>query len=487
MQLSITQMQTSAIHGLRKAQANADVSMQKLSTGKRINSSGDATGDLTKLSRLASQVSSVRASIRNVSESLSMITTADAALSEVADMLDVLRTIAVESSNGSLSSTERSAYATESVSLINEIESIATSTSFNQRSLLDGTLMGISTQVGSRSDDSISLSISSSAPSSLGAYSSIGPTREALAAATSPAANTTTTAEDIILVNSSGSTTIQVGDNESAKTVAASINAVSAETSISAEAQTFALLFSTSASAETYTIAVNGTSTDSFSISSSSVSDAISKINLISSTTGVSATTTTSNQVLLHDIDGDDITLENTSANTNLDVQSVKYDGTTTQGNAISLAAADGNDATRVIGTLRVTSDKSFAITQSGTSGLGYTTSETPSLSALSSISMESSNEASLAIAIVDGAISQVASIRGDLGAIENRLGFIDSYLTSQASSKISAISQIEDADIALESAKLARAMVMQEINTALLAQANAGTTLLSKILTDAA
>jgi flagellin len=227
----------------------------------------------------------------------------------IIDILDVLRTIAVESSSSSLTSTDRSVHATESAELINELESLATSTSFNQRSLLDGTQMGLSIQAGPNSAQSISLSISSSNPSNLGAYSSVGPTREALAAATSAAANTTTTSEDIVLVNSSGSTTLQVGDNESAKTVAASINAVSAETSISAEGA-LALVESNKAkvcaSAE---IDVNGTSTSSFAISSSSVSDAVSKINLISTTTGVTATTTTSNQVLHHDIDGDDIVM----------------------------------------------------------------------------------------------------------------------------------------------------------------------------------
>jgi flagellin len=278
-----------------------------------------------------------------------------------------------------------------------------------------------------------------------------------------------------------------VGDNESSKTVAASVNSVTAETSVSAEAQTFAILFSTSGSSEDYTISINGVSTSSFSISDSSVSDAVTKINLISSTTGVAATTNTSNQVLLHDEDGDDITIENTSANTNLDVQAVQYDGTTTQGSAVSLAATNNNDATRVIGTLRLTSDSAFSVTQSGTSSLGYATTGTPSLSDLSSISLGSANDASQAIAVVDSAISQVGLIRGRLGSIENRLGFIESFLEGQAMNKEMASGVIGDADYALESALLAKAMVMQEINTAMLAQANSGTTLLLKLIRDAA
>ncbi|MBL97825.1 MAG: hypothetical protein CMF52_08415 [Legionellales bacterium] len=487
MYSDITQMQSTAIQGLRRSQRGIDHTMERLTTGQRINDSAEVGAELIKLSRLVSQVTSLKASIKNVSESLSLLDTADAALDEIQDILDRMRTIAVESSSDAITATERTVFANETGELLAEIESIASSTSFNKRRLLDGSLTGLTIQAGPSSADTLSLSIASSNPESLGAYSAIGPTRGALAAASTATANTTTTSEDIILSTAGGSTTIQVGDNESAKAVAASVNAVTADTSVSAAAQTFALLFSTSGSSENYTVSINGTSTSSFSISNSSVTDAVSKINLISSTTGVVATTTSSNQVLLHDADGDDITIENTSANVNLDIQAVGYDGATTEGNAVSLAATNNNDATRVIGTLRLTSESSFSITQSGTSSLGYASTGTPALSSLSSVSIETASGASLSIAVIDGAINQVSEIRGRTGSAQSRLGFVENFLTNQALSKEIASGAILDADIALESAKLAKAMVLQEINTALLAQANAGTSLLTKVLLDAA
>ena len=135
---------------------------------------------------------------------------------------------------------------------------------------------------------------------------------------------------------------------------------------MSAEAVTFASLFSTNASSANYTVSINGTSTSAFAISSSDVTDAVSKINLISATTGVTASATAANKVLLQDATGDDITIENAGAGSDLDVQAIQSDGSTTQGSAVSLGvgASSNNDATRVIGTLRLFSHASFSVSQ---------------------------------------------------------------------------------------------------------------------------
>jgi hypothetical protein len=122
-----------------------------------------------------------------------------------------------------------------------------------------------------------------------------------------------------------------------------------------------------STDSNTYTISVNGTSTSSFAISTSDVSAAVTAINLISSTTGVTATATTDNKVLLADADGDDITIENADSDSGLKVFTVGLDQSTTAGSEVSLAAVNGNDSTRVVGTLRLTSDNDFSVTQSGT------------------------------------------------------------------------------------------------------------------------
>ena len=201
--------------------------------------------------------------------------------------------------------------------------------------------------------------------------------------------------------------------------MAAKINAVSGTTGVTATAETYAHLLSTNNGLESYTVEINGTTTSSFSISSTSVSGAVTAINAISATTGVTASATTDFKVLLHDADGDDITIENTTNSlANLDVYAVKRDGTTTQGNtATDLAANGGNDATRVVGTLRLVSDAEFTVAQAGTSTQGYLVAGTATRSAISSVSLTDAIKAQQAIETIDSALNQITAIRGTLAA----------------------------------------------------------------------
>ena len=238
---------------------------------------------------------------------MAQLTAADSALSEVSEMILRIKDLAIQASSAAITTTDRTAFVDEAALLTSEIESISARVKSNGRALLDGSYGGIVAQVGTQAFETISMSISSASPSSIGTYLSTGPTRDALTAAQTATANTTTTSEDIVLTANQASTTIDVAANDSAKTVAAKVNAISDSTLVSAEAVTFASLFSTNASSANYTVSINGTSTSAFAISSSDVTDAVSKINLISATTGVTASATAANKVLLQDATGDDI------------------------------------------------------------------------------------------------------------------------------------------------------------------------------------
>lgn len=478
-----------AIQGINRSQDQIEQSMSRLSTGKRVSSGADDAVGLAMAIRFGAQIQSLSAATGNASKALALLETADAALNEVSDMMNRIRELAVVASSDALSTTDRTNIVIEAAQLETGIESVAANTSFNNERLLAGSFTGKQIQIGANAGETLSISIASSAPSGLGSYASTGPTRAALAAGQNSATNSTVDANDIVLTAKGATTTIDVADADSAKTVAAKINAVSNATQVNADAQTYALLFSTNASSANYTISINGNATSAFAISSSNVTDAVAKINLISATTGITASATTGNQVLLHDADGDDITIENSGAGGDLDVQAVQSDSATTQGSAVSLGVggSTNNDATRVIGTLRLYSDDAFSISQSGSSSTGYATTETPSLSALSAIDLSSANSASSALAVIDGATKQIAAIRGNIGALESRLDFSSSLLARQIENFTLARSNIEDTDFAFESAALAKAMVSQQINTALLAQANAGASLVMKLLDDAA
>ena len=171
-------------------------------------------------------------------------------------------------------------------------------------------------------------------------------------------------------------------------------------------------------------------------------------INAISTNTGVSASATSDFKVLL-DADGDDLTVENADSDTGLSVQAVQIDGTTTQGSAVSLGASGASDATRVIGTIRLSADSSFSGTQSGTASQGYLSTASSAIAPLSTASLATSIDAAKAITIADSALNQVATLRGTIGAAESRLTFSESVNERTYQNKVTSLSSLSDADIA--------------------------------------
>jgi flagellin len=135
-------------------------------------------------------------------------------------------------------------------------------------------------------------------------------------------------------------------------------------------------------------------------------------------------------------------------------------------------AAADGNGNT-ARGTLTLSSASSFTL--GGTDLLfGGLASASPSLTRLDSVNISTVAGANAAIAVLDGALSQVNSIRADLGAVQNRFSSTVSNLQATAENLSAARSRILDADFASETAALTRAQILQQAGTAILSQANA-------------
>jgi len=475
------------LRGITNATRDINLSLDRLSTGKTINKASDSPSVVSQVDKFEAEILSTSRASKNVAQSISLLDVAEEAISEASNLLDSLSELAVRGEDRSLSSTDRSITVEEFATTLGEIESLALNTAFGYNRLLNGDFVGRLFQNGPALGNVVSVTIGSLNPASLGAYRSAGPTRAALSAASTAGVNTTTASEDIIITSNGTSATVDVAAEDSALDVAAKINAVTYSTSVSAEATTFAHLFSNSGSLETYTVKINGYSTSSFTISSSDVSDAVAKLNLISASTGVTATATTDNKVLLHDTSGEDITIENDSSGTNLNVTAIQSDGTSDQGNHVSLAdgTASGNDSTRVIGSISFTSHLGFSLSQSGDSNLGYATSGIAQFSNLNSVSLSSDNESRIAASVVAAAQEQLASVKGDISSNQSRLEASQSILISNLDSKREALSKLEDVDFALESAKLAKAILLREINTALLSQINMSSGLVLKLISD--
>ena len=135
-----------------------DTAYQRLSSGLRINSAGDDAAGLQISNRLTSQINGLNQSVRNANDGISLAQTAEGALEETTNMLQRMRTLSIQSANGSNADEDRVALQQEMGQLADEINRIADITTFGGRNLLDGSYQGIF-QVGADANQTISFSM----------------------------------------------------------------------------------------------------------------------------------------------------------------------------------------------------------------------------------------------------------------------------------------------------------------------------------------
>ena len=133
-----------AQNALVRNERSMNTAMERLSTGQRINSASDDAAGLAISSRMTSQIRGLEAGIRNANDAISMISTADGALIEVTNMLQRMRELALQASNGTTTSADRDYLNSEYVNLLAEMERIAQNTQWNGSDILDGTANGTS-------------------------------------------------------------------------------------------------------------------------------------------------------------------------------------------------------------------------------------------------------------------------------------------------------------------------------------------------------
>ncbi|MBD9398221.1 flagellin domain-containing protein [Pseudomonas sp. PDM11] len=147
---------------LNRASDQLSTSMQRLSTGSRINSAKDDAAGLQIANRMTRQVNGLNVAVRNANDGISMAQTAEGALQESTNILQRMRSLTLQAANGSNNADDRTALNEEVAALQSELDRIANTTSFGTGTkLLDGTFTGVSFQVGAQAtaDDVISFSI----------------------------------------------------------------------------------------------------------------------------------------------------------------------------------------------------------------------------------------------------------------------------------------------------------------------------------------
>ena len=153
---------TSSISAQRQLMSSSnslDTSFQRLSSGLRINSAADDAAGLQVSNRLTSQVNGLNQAVRNANDGISVAQTAEGALDETTNMLQRMRTLSIQSANGSNSDDDRKALQQEVTALSTEIDRIASDTTFAGRNLLNGSYDGVY-QVGADSNQTISFDLS---------------------------------------------------------------------------------------------------------------------------------------------------------------------------------------------------------------------------------------------------------------------------------------------------------------------------------------
>ena len=318
-----------AQRGLAESGDMLDKAMARLSSGSRINSASDDAAGLAIVQRMSAQINGLNMAVKNANDGISLTQSIEGALVEVVDMLQRVRELAVQSANDTNTNTDRAFLQEEVNLLIAEITRVSANTRFNQTAILDGSFTNKVLQVGTEGGETIQFSVDSVSADKLGAYKVTGDRIAAFKGdGNGVYANQTDDADDIIINGNSLSKTIGVAAKDSATNVAANINNVSGETGVSAVAKSYAHYYSTWHADQTASLKINNKTTGEFIVSSSNVLDAVDKINAISGSTGVTATATSDNKVLLYANDGRDILVENETAILGQRVAAVSHDGT---------------------------------------------------------------------------------------------------------------------------------------------------------------
>ena len=159
-----------AQRNLSTSQMALSTSLQRLSSGLRINSAKDDAAGLAISTRMSSQINGLTQAARNANDGISMAQTAEGALSQISDNLQRMRELSVQAANGTNSSGDRAAIQSEISQLQQEINRVANQTAFNGTNLLDGTLSNAQFQVGANANQTINAQVNNAQASAIGSY-----------------------------------------------------------------------------------------------------------------------------------------------------------------------------------------------------------------------------------------------------------------------------------------------------------------------------
>jgi len=466
-------MSLNSQRNLNKSQNGLATSLQRLSSGLRINSAKDDAAGLAISERFSSQIRGMTVASRNANDGISLSQVAEGALTEVGNILQRVRELSVQSANATNSASDRSALQLEVGQLTAELNRIAKSTEFNGQKLLDGSFGTALFQVGANANETIVATTANFKTQQYGDYRIEGYGSSVTSGSQGRTSNIASTAAQFNISGSAGTATVTFATGDSAENIANSVNLKTDDTGVTASAITETELTFGSSGTYRFTVAAENTSAVevSFTIDSTTGTDALSQavnaFNDFQAKTGVVATVKDDGSgINLTNYDGKNITLADTDfANSGASTFS-------SAAGAVSLASNSTADTLSVTGQVTFDSDKAFVVQGTATMVVSAA-SETGSLQKVADVDISTVSGANLALSVVDAAISQVSNQRAKFGALQSRFESTISNLSTSIENLSGARSRIRDADFAVETAELTRTQILQQAGTAMLAQAN--------------
>lgn len=425
-----------AQRNLNTTQGSLQTSLERLSSGLRINSASDDAAGLAIAERFTSQIRGLNQAIRNSNDGISFSQTAEGALSTATDALQRVRELAVQSANDTNSSTDRQALNNEVQQLIAEVNRISNSTQFNGQNILDGTASTLVFQVGANQNQTISVDGVDARGSVLGANVSVSGSIEQGAINTAVTTDTLTVqgvSVDLSGLSATAATTTQVAN---------AINNVTATSGVQAQ-------LNTTVATGPLVNAAGAVTINGVSLTLAGDATDLDTINNFSAQTGVTA----------GGADGA-IVLSNTNGST------IEIDNGVGLGGAAQTVQA-GITLSAAVGSTIVVGGAAPAVLSGNAVGAGGADQTANGINVLTQADSNST------LLTVDAALQQINTLRSELGSVQTRFESTISNLQITVENLTAARSRIQDADFAAETANLTRSQILQQAGLAIVAQAN--------------
>ena len=468
-----------AQRNLSKSSDALGTSMQRLSSGMKINSAKDDAAGLQIANRLSSQINGLGVAQRNANDGISMSQTAEGAMTESSNILQRMRDLALQSANGSNDADARAALQKEVGALQQELTRIAETTKFGGTSLLDGSFGTKQFQVGSNANETINVSLRDVSADAIGA-NVISGAGTANATASIGVAQSASLAINTSIESSTlniNGTSVAVDAGSGAAVIADKINKSGSGVVATASLETEIVGIGSGAQAtltigkDEYELAEYGG--DMERLAKDMQADGYDAIY-----TKGEAADGSQDKINLKATGVDGIDVKTDTAADGSGTFTVGGKSVTSAALVASVSSELNLSSANKIGISGTTVDQILGYAAGDTTVAAGKISATGGASGLVSvedinISGSTSEGAQNAIQTIDAALAQIDAQRADLGAAQNRFGFTIANLANVSENVSASKSRIEDTDYAAETAKLTKNQIMQQAGTTILAQSN--------------